>query len=74
MKYEKTLLLSKSKLNKNDSLNATFGCRHTNPDICSNNGIPEICAFTSKDCICKRPPRSWKKIYDQLKENELTQK
>ena len=64
---EKNLLMSKKELNPNDTEIQTYGCRHTNPDICSNNGIPELCAFTSEDCICKKPPRSWKKTYEVLK-------
>ena len=63
---KKDLLCSKHKVNKLDKETETFGCRHTNPDICSSNSIPEVCAFTSKDCICKKPPRSWKKLYAKL--------
>lgn len=48
----------KDKLHEEDTITQTFGCRHTNPDICSNNSIPGICVFTSDDCVCKRPPRS----------------
>lgn len=61
---------SKDKLHKEDTEIQTFGCRHTNPDICSNNSIPGVCAFTSDDCICKRPPRSWKKLFEELNKNE----
>lgn len=64
----KELNTAKDKLHKEDNVCQTYGCRHTNPDICSNNSIPNICAFTSEDCICKRPPRSWKKIYEQMKD------
>jgi hypothetical protein len=64
----KTLLVDfHSELRKDDTENQTFGCRHTNPDICSSNMIPNICAFASKDCICKRPSRAWKNQYDLLK-------
>ncbi len=35
----KELLNSKRPLNEKDNINKTFGCRHTNPDICSNNSI-----------------------------------
>ena len=31
----------------------TYGCRANNPDIC---------AFTSDDCICKKPSRTWENI------------
>jgi len=44
----------------------TFGCRHTNPDICSKNGMPGKCAFTTKDKICYSPPASWSRQYDKL--------
>ena len=64
---DRNLLNAKKSLFEKDSENMTYGCRHTNPDICSNNGLDGICAFTSEDCICKRPPRSWKKIYENLK-------
>ena len=70
----KELLNSKKELNNHDSEERTYGCRHTNPDICSNNSLPNICAFTSEDCICKRPPRSWKKLYQELKEKETSSK
>lgn len=66
----KKLNTSKDNLHKEDSLSQTFGCRHTNPDICSNNSLQGVCAFTSEDCICKRPPRSWKKKYEELKKKK----
>ena len=66
------LMTAKKGLNKMDSENQTYGCRHTNPDICSNNSIPGMCAFTSEDCICKKPPRSWKKIYEEMKKEKTT--
>ncbi len=67
---KKDLMVAKNSLNKLDSEEKTFGCRHTNPDICSNNSLPGVCAFTSDDCICKRPPRSWKKLYEELKKKD----
>ncbi len=54
-------------LNEHDTLTQTYGCRQNNPDICGSNGISGICAFTSEDCICKRPSRAWKKKYLELK-------
>lgn len=62
------------KLNKEDSENQTLGCRQKNPDICSSNGIENICAFASKDSICKKPSRAWKKQYAKLKEEEINGK
>ena len=63
---EKKLLRAKEPLDNKDTAEQTYGCRHTNPDICSNNSIPDLCAFVSEDCICKKPPRSWKKIYMEM--------
>lgn len=54
-------------LNKEDSVSQTYGCRANNPDICNNNSLPNICAFTSDDCICKKPSRAWKKQYEKLR-------
>ena len=56
---------AKEKLDSRDNEYQTYGCRHTNPDICSNNSIPCICAFSSDDYICHKPPRSWKKLYEK---------
>lgn len=30
-----------------------MGCRHTNPEICGNNGIARDCEFVSDDSVCK---------------------
>lgn len=54
-------------LNEQDTEVQTFGCRQNNPDICGNNGLPGVCAFVSSDHICKKPSRSWKKKYLELK-------
>lgn len=51
-----------------DTETETFGCRQNNPDICGNNGIPDICAFASEDCVCRKPSRAWKKQFQKLKE------
>jgi len=56
-------------LNPLDTETQTDGCRATNPDICANNGIQNVCAFASNDSICKRPSVAWKKQYRKLKEN-----
>ena len=53
-------------INKNDSETQTFGCRANNPNICSSNGIPGVCAFASEDHICRKPSRAWKKQYQKL--------
>jgi hypothetical protein len=49
-----------------DSEQKTYGCRHSNPSICKNNSTLGICAFVKGDNICTVPPRSWKKIYEYL--------
>ena len=64
------LIMKEKKLNKEDTIEKTYGCRHSNPDICSNNGIPNMCAFCSDDKICKKPPKSWKRLYEELKAEE----
>ena len=62
------------KLNAEDTENQTLGCRQNNPNICSSNGIENICAFASDDCICKKPSRAWKKQYAKLKEEKENEK
>ena len=54
-------------LNTVDTETQTLGCRQNNPDICGSNGISGICAFASVDKICRKPSRSWKKRYRELK-------
>ena len=51
-----------------DSETQTYGCRQRNPDICGNNSVSGICAFTTDDCICRKPSRAWKRQYTVLKE------
>lgn len=53
-------------LNQHDTEVQTYGCRANNPDICANNSIANICAFTSEDGICRKPSRAWKKQYHKL--------
>lgn len=55
-------------LKPNDSSTQTEGCRHTNPSICGNNSLPDVCAFVREDGMCMRPPKSWPKQYERLKE------
>lgn len=54
-------------LNAEDTEVQTYGCRANNPDICGSCYIEGICAFTSKDGICKKPSSAWKKQYKKLK-------
>lgn len=56
-----------AELNIIDSESQTYGCRHTNCDICGSNSMDGICAFVTIDNICKKPSRSWKKKYLEIK-------
>lgn len=67
MHKDDLIISQKAPLSKDDTETQTFGCRHTNPSICSSNSLEGICAFVAKNSICKRPPRSWKRIYLDLK-------
>ena len=58
------------RLNDDDNAKQTYGCRHTNPDICGSSYINNVCAFASEDKICKKPSAKWKKIYYLLKREE----
>jgi hypothetical protein len=58
------------KLHSLDTESQTFGCRHSNPDICGSCYINNICAFSSDDNICKKPSAKWKKVYRSLKTKE----
>jgi Type I restriction modification DNA specificity domain len=53
-------------LHPEDCETRTVGCRHTNPDICSKNEMPNVCAFVRADGICLAPPSSWPKQYRHL--------
>lgn len=55
-----------AKLNELDTEEQTYGCRANNPDICANCYLPDICAFSREDNICKKPSRAWKKQYQIL--------
>lgn len=55
-----------SPLNDLDTEQQTYGCRANNPDICVHNSIVGVCAFSSSDCICKKPSRAWKKQFQKL--------
>lgn len=50
-----------------DTADQTYGCRQNNPEICGSNGMDNICAFVSKDKICKKPSKAWKKKFYELK-------
>jgi hypothetical protein len=64
--FERLIVSQDKPLNLNDNLLQTYGCRHTNPNICKTNSLEDICAFVRFDSICKKPPLSWKKIFNRL--------
>jgi len=55
-----------SPLRPDDTENQTFGCRHTNPDICGFNSMEGKCAFVKDDGICLKPSQSWRKQFAKL--------
>ncbi|MGN1140931.1 MAG: hypothetical protein ACI4TF_07005 [Oliverpabstia sp.] len=56
----------KAPLQPGDTAEITVGCRANNPDICKNNGIPELCAFEREDGMCRMPSKAWNKQYQKL--------
>jgi len=54
-------------LREGDTRAETVGCRHTHPNFCAKNLMPNICAFVREDGICKSRPRSWPKQYEKLR-------
>ena len=46
--------------NEQDTEVQIYGYRANNPDICGNNGLQNICAFTSDDSFVKKSSRAWK--------------
>lgn len=67
MSQKELMIPFNASLRSEDSETQTYGCRANNPDICGNNGLSNVCAFASADCICKKPSRAWKKQYNKLK-------
>jgi hypothetical protein len=59
-------------LKPRDTVSQTEGCRHTNPSICGSNQLPNVCAFVREDGICLKPPLSWAKQYEKLKNSSGT--
>jgi len=60
----------KDPLSPFDTLEQTYGCRAYNPFICKFCDTDSICAFVTKDKICRQPPKTWKKIFIKLSEGE----
>ncbi len=52
-----------------DSEKQTYGCRHTNPDICSRNGIKAVCALVRGNKSCTSPPQRWPSQFKKLQLN-----
>lgn len=50
-----------------DTEKQTFGCRHTNSDICSKNGLAKVCALVRADKLCSAPPTSRPEQFQKLK-------
>jgi len=58
-------------LNAADTEQQTYGCRHSNPEICNACFLEDVCAFSSSDNICKKPSKSWKRYYYILLEEKI---
>jgi len=56
----------KRPLQEGETIDMTIGCRHSNPDNCSKNSTPGICAFVNEDNTCLSPPLSWKRLFKEL--------
>lgn len=69
MAFEKDLRVKfSSPLRENDTEMQTEGCRANNPDICGNAYLEGVCAFVTKDHICRKPSAAWKRQFRKLKE------
>ncbi len=53
-------------LKDGDTETMTVGCRANDPEICKNNGLPEVCAFIREDSMCLAPSKAWKKQFQKL--------
>ena len=67
---KKIMVKFSAPIREGDSEDQTFGCRHSNPDICKNMYVSGICAFANDDKICKKPSAAWKKQYLRLSQGE----
>jgi len=56
-------------LHEGDTSNKTWGCRHTNPEICKNHSLFMKCAFVREDNICLIPPLTWRRQFEKLSKN-----
>jgi hypothetical protein len=64
--FERIIISQTAPLSSKDTMIQTYGCRHSNWEICKN-AMTSTCAFSSQDKICTTPSRKWKTIYEQLK-------
>jgi len=64
--WKSLVIPSSDPLKPQDSPHQTFGCRHRNPQNCSSNSMERVCAFVTTKNICKKPPTSWAKQYENL--------
>ena len=55
-------------LKPKDTATQTGVNRHSNPDICGNNSLFNVCAFVTPIGMCMKPPHSWPKQFKRLKE------
>lgn len=62
---KKLIFSLKDPIHKEDSEECTYGCRHSNPDICKSAYMDGVCAFCAEDKKCKNPPNSWRKFYKE---------
>jgi len=63
-------LRTRAPLQAGDRADRTVGCRQSQPNCCSRNSIPEVCAFVRPDGLCLAPPTSWKKQFLALSRAE----
>lgn len=73
MSYREYVIPFSAPLNLLDTENQTYGCRQTNPDICGNNNLPDICAFCRTDHICKKPSKAWRRQFTKLSQTNTEQ-
>lgn len=70
MKHELRFKLT-NPLNPLDSETQTFGCRHTNPDICGSCFLEGTCAFVTEDNVCRKPSKAWGRCFQKLRSESI---
>lgn len=61
------IIPTKAPLHPLDTAEQTYGCRRSSPTYCLNYEAQGVCALVREDCICRKPPQSWKFSYKELK-------